>query len=298
MNPWRLIRAIVAVVILAGAVFAFYPKLKNAAVPKPVLRLGTAERADLTLKVTVAGTVVPQRKALITPPYHGYIQRLHVKVGDNVRAGSPIVSITPTVAATGEEIFPLRSPISGRVVQINRDEGEYVSSQVGLVERDSAIVRVDDISKLFVQANVPEIDVVKLKYGQAVIIRSLALSNMTFDGRIIDIAQAAKEQSQWERSKVEFPVKVVVENNHAGLMPGMSTVLDIIVREAKGALTLRHEFIEKDGERYYVTTASGERKTIEVGMQNEEAFEVKSGVVEGESIRQVDFMQMAGTNDG
>ena len=40
-------------------------------------------------------------------------------------------------------------------------------------------------------------------------------------------------------------------------------------------------------------TAVGSRKVIEVGMQNEDAFEVKTGLAEGDQVRQVDFLQTA-----
>ncbi|MBK7963351.1 MAG: hypothetical protein IPK04_20470 [Bdellovibrionales bacterium] len=57
-------------------------------------------------------------------------------------------------------------------------------------------------------------------------------------------------------------------------------------------MTLRHEFVRRENEKYFVVLASGERRDIQVGTQNEEGFEVISGLQEGEKIKQVDFSQM------
>ena len=74
----------------------------------------------------------------------------------------------------------------------------------------------------------------------------------------------------------------------------MSVVIDIIVREAKNALTLPHEYVQRGPNGYFVTTASGQRKPVEVGLSNEEAFEIKGGVELGEQVRQVDFLAVGG----
>lgn len=287
MTLSRLVKSVVVLAILGGCGYAAYLYIPRGD-SQANINLGSVERRDLTIKVTVAGGVVPRRMALITPPYNGYIKKIFVVVGQDIKAGSPVVSIAQTVGATDEEVFPLRSPITGRVVQISREEGEYVST----TGADQNILRIDDLTKRFVEANVPEIEIAKLEIGQAVVVRAVALPQKTYSGKIVDIARAAKDQDRWERSKVEFPIRIELLDADLTVRSGMSAVLDIIVQEAKGILTLRHEYIQKDGKQYFVTTDQGVRKDIEVGMQNEEAFEVKSGVTEGEKVRQVDFLQM------
>lgn len=292
MKLSRLLKPLVALLVLAGLGYGGYRYLDKASQPEP-MALGSIERGDLTLKVTVAGGVVPRRMALITPPYNGYIKRLFLKVGDEVKVGAPVVSIAQTVGTADEEVFPLRSPLTGQVVQVLRAEGEYVNSQTG-ASSDAAIVRIDDLSKLFVEANVPEIEIAKLEIGQPVLIRVVAVPQKTFNGRILEIARAAKDQDRWERSKVEFPIRIEILDPGPELRSGMSVVLDVIVKEAKDVLTVRHEFVQKEGKTYFVTLGDGTRRDIEVGMQNEDAFEVKRGLTEGDKVRQVDFLQTAG----
>ena len=255
--------------------------------------LGRVERGDLVVKVTISGIIMPRRHAMITPPYSGYVRKLHVKVGDKVREGAPIVSVAQAVGAAHEEVFPLRSPLAGIVVQVLKKEGEYVgaSSSGG---SDSTLVRVDDVTKFNVESNVPEVEVGKLKIGLPVVIRAVAVSERTYVGKISDMALAAKEQQGFDRSRVEYPVTITISDQDERIKSGMSAIIDIIVRESRNVLKLPHEFVQKGAGGYFVTTKTGQRQPIEVGLENEEAFEIKSGVVEGEEIRQVDFLNLGG----
>jgi multidrug efflux pump subunit AcrA (membrane-fusion protein) len=285
----KLTLSAVALGLASYAVYTFAPGQKNSNKENT----GTVTRRDLSLKVTIAGGVVPRRMALITPPYNGYIKRLFVHVGDEIKSGSPVVSIAQTVGSAEEEVFPLRSPITGVVVQVARDEGEYVTATASNTS-SAAIVRIDDLTKLFVEANVPEIDISKLKVGQSVVIRSVAIPNRTYDGKILEIARAASEQDRWERAKVEFPIRAEITNPDGEIRSGMSAVLDVVVQEAKGALTLGHEFVQKEGKQHFVTMSDGSRRDIEVGMRTADAFEISSGLSEGESVKPVDFLKISG----
>jgi hypothetical protein len=206
-----------------------------------------------------------------------------------VRTGDPSVSIAQAVGAPEGDVFPLRSPLTGRVEQVTRDVGEYVT-QTPAAGQDPFLVRIDDVSKLYVVAAVPEIEIAKLEVGQTATIRSVAVPQRTYKGKIIEIAQAAKDQERWERAKVEFAIRVEILDPDPSLKPGMSAILDVIIKEAKDVLALAHEYVGRDGNLYYVTDASGARRTIEVGLANEEAFEVKSGVRDGDQVRMVDFL--------
>lgn len=254
--------------------------------------IGEVERTDLLQKVTIAGTINPNRKTLISASYNGYVRKVYVKIGQKVHAGDPIVSLGQSLKGRAEEeVYPMRAPFDGTVVQILRTEGEYVDPQAQQ-GNGTALVRIDDLSQTFIDANAPEIEVGKLKQGQEVLIKASAILTKTYHGKIKSISLAAREQKDWDKSRVEFPVMIEVSDNDGQLLSGMSVVVDIITQKLKNVLTLRHEFIQKDGDQYFVVTADGERKNIEVGMRNEEAFEIKSGVTEGEEIQQTDYLSL------
>jgi len=248
--------------------------------------IGKVVKGDLVQRVTIAGSVNPNRKTVISAPYSGYVRNLYVKIGQRVNAGDPVVSIAQSLRGTNEDIFPLRAPFAGTVVQILKNEGEYVDQQSG----KNSLLRIDDLTHIFVEANSPEVEVGKLSPGQETIVKASAILSRSYKGKIKHISLAAKEQSDWDKSRVEFPVLIEISDQDAQLKPGMSVIVDIISHKVEQVLTLRHEFIQKNGEKYFVVTNKGDRVEIEVGLQNEEAFEVKGGVKEGDEIRQTDFL--------
>ncbi len=277
---------------LAILLAAFFAVALNATSRKaPASNIGSVIRGDLIQRVTIAGSVNPNRKTIISAPYSGYVRKLFVQIGDQVRAGDPIVSIAQSLRGSAEDIFPLRAPFSGTVVQVLKTEGEYVDQQ-SAQGNGNALVRIDDLTKLFIEANSPEIEVGKLKLGQEAVIKASAVLERSYKGKIQHISLAAKEQKDWDKSRVEFPVLIEITDKDQQIKPGMSVIIDVITNKITNALILRHEFIQKKGEKYFVITENGGRKDIEVGLQNEEAFEIKSGVAENEKILQVDFLSI------
>jgi len=289
---WRVFKYLAFAGLIAGGAYA-YQRHKTQSTATDQSTLGVVKRGDITLKVTIAGGITPKRHAVITPPYLGYVQKVFVKIGDRVRQGDPLVSIAQTISSSEEQVFPLRSPLSGLVVQVWRKEGEYVTPNGTPGNADPTLVRIDDVSRLNIDANVPEVEIGKLKVGLPVVIRAVAVPQRHYSGQIIEIAQAAKEQDRWERARVEFAIKVDVLDKDDQLKSGMSAVLDIIVREAKNVLLLPHEYVQKTGEHYFVTTADGQQRPVAIGLTNEEAFEIKDGVKEGDLVRPVDFLAIS-----
>lgn len=249
---------------------------------------GSVVKQDIIQRVTIAGIVTPIKKTIITAPYNGYVKKLFVKIGDIVKQGDPIVSVVQSLQS-GDSPFPLRSPLNGTVVQIEKFEGEFVKEG----DPKEFILRIDDSSKLYVVANAPEIDRVKVKSGQDAVIKASAILNRKYKGIIRELSLAAREKDQWSRSQVvEFPIRIEITDNDEMIKSGMSVVIDVITSKKENVLTLRHEFIRRENEKYYVVLASGKKKDIQVGIQNEEGFEIVSGLEEGEKIKQIDFSEM------
>ena len=280
---------VVAMVLVGGVYFAFHASSDDG---KNGDGYGVVVRQDLAQRVTIAGIVVPIRKTIITAPYSGYVKKLFVKVGDQVKTGDPLVSVVQSLQSS-DNSFPLRSPLNGTVVQIEKTEGEYVHE----ADPKEFILRVDDLSHLYVNANAPEIDRIKLKIGQEAMIKASAVLNRKYKGVIRELALAAREKDQWSRSQVvDFPVRIEMLDNDAVIEPGMSVVIDVITAKKEHVLMIRHEFIHRENEKYFVILSSGKRRDISVGLQNEDGFEVLSGLNEGDKVKQVDFSELSPEN--
>ena len=109
----------------------------------------TVKRQDLIQRVTIAGNIEPKRKTIVTAPFNGYVKKLYVRVGDKVKTGDPLVSVTQSLQST-DPVFPLRAPFAGTVVQVEKEEGEYVPKD----STTDYILRVDSLDELLVEAGI------------------------------------------------------------------------------------------------------------------------------------------------
>lgn len=261
--------------------------LKNNS-PQKMRATAKVEEGELIQRSTIAGTVVPFRRTIITAPYQGYIRKIFVKVGETVKVGDPIASVAPSLVA-GDTVFPLRSPFSGKVVRVNKSEGEFVKSS----DESDFIARIDDLKTMFVEANVPELDHVRMEVGLEAVVRASAILDRTYKAVVRELSFAAREQDRWGRNTaVEFPMRLEILDFDAQLQAGMSAIVDIVTFKKEKVLRLRHEFIGRNKDQYFVTLENGKTKPVKLGIQNEEFSEITEGVTAGTVVQKVDFSEL------
>jgi multidrug efflux pump subunit AcrA (membrane-fusion protein) len=274
------------VILIIAVILAFKTKTTT---EKREEGVGTVVKQDLIQRVTMAGTIVPVRKTVIIAPYNGYVKKLFVKMGDQVKQGDPLVSVVQSLQ-NGDGSFPLRAPLDGVVVQLGKAEGEFVKEG----DPKDFILRIDDNSKYRILSNVPEIDRVKLKTGQEAIIKVSPILDKSYKGIIRELSLAATQKEDFSRSQVaEFPIKIEIVDSDEKIKSGMTVVIDVITNKKEKILMLRHEFIRQDADKYFVILTNGKRKNIKVGIQNEDGFEILAGLNEGEKVKQVDFSELS-----
>lgn len=282
-SKWFLI---LVVVLFFGGIL--YSKLNMPGKTKASRRIEAVKKMDLIQRVTIAGNVVPKRKTIVTAQFNGYVKKLFVKVGDKVKKDDPLVSVVQSLQSV-DPVYPLRSPFSGTVVQVLKDEGEFVKQN----DPQDYILRVDSLDELYLNSDVPEIDSVKIKKGQEVIVKASAILDKTYKGVVTEISLASKLQDSWRgNSKVDYQTKIKLIDFDKDLKPGMSAIVDIITHKKEDVLVLPHEFILKEGGKYFALLAKSGRQEIKLGLQNESYFEVLEGLKEGDRVRQIDFMEI------
>lgn len=279
-----------AVVALCGGIIYSTWSLKNKHHSDQKKTTAIVQLGEIIQRSSISGTIAPLRKTIITAPYQGYVKKVYIKLGQVVKAGDPIASVAPTLAS-GDAVFPLRAPFAGKVVQLNKAEGEFVKA----ADATDFIARVDDMSKLYVDSNIPELDRAKMKSGLEATIKASAILDRTYMGIVRELTFAAREDSRYGMtSTAEFPMRLEVLDFDDQLRPGMSVIVDIVTMKKQNVLTLRHEFIGADKGSYFVTLANGKRKKIGIGIQNEEYSEIISGIEPGAVVQKVDFSVLNG----
>lgn len=124
------------------------------------------------------------------------------------------------------EVF---SPVSGVVLVKSAEQGEYVSP-------GATIVTIADLYHVWLKAYVDETDLGRVKLGQKVWVRTDTFPNKTYEGKISFISSEAEftpkqVQTQKERVKLVYRIKVDVENRNRELKPGMPADGEILVNE-------------------------------------------------------------------
>jgi HlyD family secretion protein len=121
----------------------------------------------------------------------------------------------------------LRAPFDGMVVTRQAELGEVVAP-------GTPIVTLADLQHLWLRVYVPETDLGKIHWGQAVEVRADTYPNKIYQGRISFISSEAEftpksVQTEKERVTLVYRVKVDVDNPNQELKPGMPA--DVTIRQ-------------------------------------------------------------------
>ncbi len=123
----------------------------------------------------------------------------------------------------------LFSPISGIVLSENIEAGEYVAS-------GTPVVTVGDLENVWLRAYISETDLGRVKVGQPVRLTTDTFSGKVYEGHVSFIASEAEftpknVQTEKERVKLVYRVKIEVPNPDMELKPGMPADAEIILNE-------------------------------------------------------------------
>jgi HlyD family secretion protein len=169
--------------------------------------------------------------------------------------------------ATVNEIN-LTAPISGTVTEIDTQPGSVVSS-------GTTGARIDDLSSLYVDVVVSEVDINKIKVGQPVQLTFTAVPNKTYDGKVTSVGTVGTSTS----GVVNFPVTVQITSADAQVKPGMSATVNIIVAQDKNVLLVPNGAVRTFGGQSTVTVLYQGQLIpvpVTVGLTNTTTSEVTS----------------------
>jgi cobalt-zinc-cadmium efflux system membrane fusion protein len=167
----------------------------------------------------------------------------------------------------------LRSPVEGIIVKREVVVGEAVD-----FERE--LFTIVDISHVWVQANVAEKDLSKIRIGNAVKVRSSAYPQELFQGRIAYISDMLDPNTR------VIKVRCVIPNRSRKLKLEMFVDVEIDAMSNRRALMVPHSALLGDRETFYVFVEQkhGEfaKRIVKVAAEHTEFTEVLEGLKEGE----------------
>src|SRR5262249_28906676 len=159
-----------------------------------------------------------------------------------------------------------------------------------MVHFQQSIFSLPDLTQMQVKVKVHESMVKKIKVGLKTEIQLDALPNQVLHGTVTEVATLADNRGAWEDRGVKEYVTIVRIDDlptDAGLKPGMSAEVKILVREIPNVLLVPVQAVaQQEGRHYaYVVGPTGaERRVVEIGENNEKLVEVRTGLNEGEAV--------------
>lgn len=135
----------------------------------------------------------------------------------------------------------VRSPIDGIVLDKPVDEGQVIMGGLNTVSGGTTIATIADMSRVYVYANIDEVDVGKIKLGQEAVIVADAFPDEKFIGKVLRIDPLAKV----EQNVTRFPVVIEVPNPKYRLLAGMNATVTITVYDNPNALVVPVEALKE-----------------------------------------------------
>ncbi|UCF64929.1 MAG: efflux RND transporter periplasmic adaptor subunit [bacterium] len=214
----------------------------------------------------------------------------------------------------------LRAPMKGVIIRKNKDAGEMA---LGSQFQADVVLGLADLSRMEARVEVNENDIINVSLSDSCEVEIDAFQDTTFLGVVSEISHSAKTKATGTIEEVtNYEVKILLVDKLPSFRPGMSATADIRTRTEKNVLNVpiqsltardREKLEKKTGvektpaEResenpdvsekkkvkkeddlvevvFVVEEGVAKMREVDIGISDENYYEVKSGLSEGEEV--------------
>ena len=169
---------------------------------------------------------------------------------------------TASISSSSMNDFIVKSEINGRLYSLSKEKGEMVNTQ-------TPIAIIGDATQFYVELQVDEYDISKLKIGQKVF-----LTLDSYKGEVFEAAVSKLYPIMNEKSK-SFKIEAIFTKQPSRLYPNLSTVANIVIEIKEKALTIPRNYLINNE---FVLLANKEKRKVVVGLKDYEKVEIISGL--------------------
>lgn len=171
-------------------------------------------------------------------------------------------------------LFSLTSPIDGVVVERTATIGATVGA-------DASVFKIIDISSVWIDANVFEKDLNRVKLGQGAKVSVPAFPDAVFSGKVIFISSVVDPDTRTLKVRTEVP------NKDGKLKPDMFANIQIITDVDRSVISVPQSAVLNDGAQsivFVANTGGYERRVVALGIVSGDRVEIREGVKAGEKV--------------
>jgi RND family efflux transporter MFP subunit len=170
----------------------------------------------------------------------------------NAKAAVAAAQANVGIAAQNVDNFKIRAPRAGAVTARSVEPGQYANPGQGLLT-------IVDLSTVYVQADVSEVDVQRVRPGMAVDVTVDAMGDREWRGRVTSVVASADPASR------SFTVKVAIGNEDRALRPNMFARAEITTgRIVDATLVPKEAVFQRDGRDRVVRVRNGKASLVPV----------------------------------
>ena len=173
--------------------------------------------------------------------------------------------------------YLIKAPIEGFIVQKNVNNGMSIRS-----DNNTGLFTISDLKNVWVQANVYEQNISKIKQGDSVQVTTISYPDKVFYGKVDELMNVLDPTSK------TLKMRVVLNNPGYLLKPGMFATISLADKESQKAISVSSKALVFDNSQYYVVTINGKKdvqiRPVNVILNNGTTAYIQSGLQPGERV--------------
>lgn len=183
----------------------------------------------------------------------------------------------------------IRCPMDGVVLVRSKEVGDGVSSILTAGGNATQILTLGDLSEMYVEARVDEVDLGRIRTGMSAVVTVDAHRGRELAGEVLRIAPAGSVDAN---GIVTFEVRVSVEDPDGLLKPDMTADAKLVVARRDGVPVLPQRALRRGAGGAWLVdrvTGSGEELAleevrVELGLSDGLVTEIASGLAPGDRV--------------
>jgi multidrug efflux pump subunit AcrA (membrane-fusion protein) len=251
--------------------------VRNAA----VVQITIVEPGTIENSVVINGDVLARNQVSIFPTVGGRLVEARIGIGDWVESGAVVAMVDPSRPGEVYSHSPVVSTISGTVLQAPYSIGDTVSAQ-------SALYVVGDLSALRVETFVPERFVSSIRQGLGATVSFEAIPNETFLAQIDEVNPVLDPASRTLRIRLRFVNSEGRAITDSRIKAGMFATISLVTRTRTNVPIIPRTSVINTYGSWIVFIVDdnniAHRRTIELGIENENFYEVEDGISLGDRL--------------
>jgi RND family efflux transporter MFP subunit len=239
------------------------------------VRVSEVASGTISNSVVINGDVLVSTQVSIFPSMAGKLTRLNYRVGDWVNRGQIVGEVDPSRPGEEYEPSPIVSTIGGTVLSVPATQGDTV----GL---STVVYVVGDLTNLVVETFVPERYSNIVRRGLGALVSLEALPGEIFPATVQELSPVLDPASRTLRIRLRF------NQRDSRIRAGMFATVSLATNTHQDVPVIPRDAVINTYGSWIVFVVdesdAARRRTITLGLENENFVEVESGLELGDRV--------------